>query len=179
MIDERQYYIFFGGFMLPAIVCFAVGIRRGKWAEGLLLAAILGPLGLLIAAAFWAKSTKIGTRLVRPKNWSAWSGNEVTWGCAIMGIGVLALRAYPLSTFRFITQTQFLLASLSIIGLGAVFAVVGVWKSDSQRVPIGEFCANCDYNLAGNTSGVCPECGATVGETASTESDHPPNAPRR
>jgi hypothetical protein len=32
-----------------------------------------------------------------------------------------------------------------------------------RRIPGDEpFCANCGYNLTGNVSGVCPECGENV-----------------
>ena len=33
-----------------------------------------------------------------------------------------------------------------------------LWRRDRRRIPPGH-CLNCGYNLTGNVSGVCPECG--------------------
>lgn len=45
-----------------------------------------------------------------------------------------------------------------------VFAAVAIptfifWYLDRRRYPLGS-CTNCGYNLTGNISGRCPECGA-------------------
>ena len=40
-----------------------------------------------------------------------------------------------------------------------------VWKKYAYRVPFdlrGEACTNCGYNLRGNISGICPECGERI-----------------
>ena len=53
-----------------------------------------------------------------------------------------------------------------------LFAVVGIWG----LVLIGRFgrkvgsvkagnCGNCEYDLTGNESGVCPECGTEIKKT--------------
>jgi hypothetical protein len=34
------------------------------------------------------------------------------------------------------------------------------WR-DRHRIPVGH-CRNCGYDLTGNVSGVCPECGTPV-----------------
>ncbi|GJM24129.1 MAG: hypothetical protein DHS20C16_05440 [Phycisphaerae bacterium] len=41
----------------------------------------------------------------------------------------------------------------------ALLVTSWLWYADRRR--IGE-CVNCGYNLTGNVSGVCPECGATI-----------------
>ncbi len=46
-------------------------------------------------------------------------------------------------------------------------AVLWIWLRD-QRQPIPGHCANCGYDLTGNVSGRCPECGNTV-EAGSSE----------
>jgi hypothetical protein len=48
-------------------------------------------------------------------------------------------------------------------GLLIVFPVVGVmrWRKRRRRVAAG-LCGACGYDLTGNTSGVCPECGLAV-----------------
>ncbi len=48
----------------------------------------------------------------------------------------------------------------------AIFAAVAVptgalWWLDRRRFPAGH-CQTCGYNLTGNVSGRCPECGTTV-----------------
>ena len=45
-----------------------------------------------------------------------------------------------------------------LIGIGSVFAAIA-WRID--RLPAG-FCKTCEYDLTGNTSGVCPECGERI-----------------
>lgn len=36
-----------------------------------------------------------------------------------------------------------------------------LWLSDRRRYPAGH-CTKCGYNLTGNVSGRCPECGTTI-----------------
>lgn len=50
------------------------------------------------------------------------------------------------------------------------FLIAGIptailWHRDRRQIPPGH-CPPCDYNLTGNTSGVCPECGAAVNTNA-------------
>ncbi len=37
-----------------------------------------------------------------------------------------------------------------------------LWRLRRERLPVG-LCPGCGYDLTGNVSGVCPECGAAVG----------------
>lgn len=39
-----------------------------------------------------------------------------------------------------------------------------------KDVPLTE-CPQCDYDLTGNTSGICPECGTRLGDFLSFELD--------
>ncbi len=39
-----------------------------------------------------------------------------------------------------------------------IIVTVAVWWRERRRVPAGH-CWNCRYDLTGNVSGVCPECG--------------------
>jgi hypothetical protein len=36
-----------------------------------------------------------------------------------------------------------------------------LWYRDRRRIPPGH-CRNCGYNLTGNVSGICPECGERI-----------------
>jgi hypothetical protein len=40
-------------------------------------------------------------------------------------------------------------------------ATAYLWWSDRRRIPPGH-CRKCGYNLTGNVSGVCPECGQRI-----------------
>ncbi|MHC4695857.1 MAG: hypothetical protein ACYTFA_03830 [Planctomycetota bacterium] len=42
------------------------------------------------------------------------------------------------------------------VGLGLIIA--------RPRAPVGDRCAQCSYDLTGNVSGVCPECGTPVAQ---------------
>jgi hypothetical protein len=46
----------------------------------------------------------------------------------------------------------------------AVFVTAVLWWRDRRRIPPGH-CQKCGYNLTGNVSGVCPECGTAVAQT--------------
>lgn len=52
------------------------------------------------------------------------------------------------------------LLNLWVVALFAAFAFgIALWY---QRNPKHGHCTRCGYNLAGNTSGVCPECGTSI-----------------
>jgi len=48
---------------------------------------------------------------------------------------------------------------LPVAALSLVTALF--WYRDCRRFPAGH-CRNCGYNLTGNVSGRCPECGLTI-----------------
>ncbi len=54
-----------------------------------------------------------------------------------------------------------LMISLRVLGYGLpilIFGLLGRWYP-TVRIPPGH-CQKCGYDLTGNVSGVCPECGA-------------------
>jgi hypothetical protein len=56
---------------------------------------------------------------------------------------------------------------LVVMPLWMLLVVVAVptavlWWRDRRRIPAGH-CRQCGYNLTGNVSGRCPECGTAVG----------------
>ena len=61
---------------------------------------------------------------------------------------------------------------LLVVPLWTLLLAIGtptllLWYLDRNRFPHGH-CRSCNYNLTGNTSGICPECGSLV-KTNSTE----------
>jgi len=41
-----------------------------------------------------------------------------------------------------------------------------------RKLPVRRFCRSCGYNLRGNVTGVCPECGTRWGDEESNERTH-------
>lgn len=80
-----------------------------------------------------------------------WDRPWPTWGMVRLPTGAVAR--------SFITPLWLPLAAF------AIPTVVLFWH-DRRRVPAGH-CPRCRYNLTGNVSGACPECGNPVSGTAS------------
>ncbi len=53
------------------------------------------------------------------------------------------------------------LAFLAYPAMAFLRGPVRRWRRRSRPLAVG-FCAKCSYNLTGNTSGVCPECGTPI-----------------
>lgn len=72
-------------------------------------------------------------------------------------------RSFPQYAFQFtIYFPLWWLASLL-----AAFSLLCAWRwRRAMRKPPDEQCRKCGYNLTGNTSGVCPECGTPVPQKA-------------
>ena len=58
------------------------------------------------------------------------------------------------------TWGQCFVAPLWCLALVALIPTVFLWWRD-RRIPPG-FCERCGYNLTGNVSGRCPECGTAI-----------------
>lgn len=48
------------------------------------------------------------------------------------------------------------------IEVGDVGPTPFLWREDRERLEQGGKCRRCNYDLRGNTSGRCPECGTTM-----------------
>ena len=97
---------------------------------------------------------------------------------AVMGIvyamaaaGTAACSAVFLSVGDGDIRTVIGLLNVPATGL-AVFAAIGCWR-ELRRVPTLRpgICFNCGYDLTGNISGVCPECGTAEGQFFPQHSD--------
>ncbi len=105
------------------------------------------------------------------------------WGCLLLG-ALVGLLTFVFCPFVMEAAAKALWGGNYISGLGVILgsekAVLGVlllidsvaayvvgrvvfmrlrWRAVWTPTP---FCSRCDYDLTGNVSGVCPECGAPV-----------------
>lgn len=72
------------------------------------------------------------------------------WQATMQG-GVPSLRASGYLTIPWV---------LSVLILGGVLRIL--WRDPRTRDGLSFLCRQCGYNLTGNVSGVCPECGTSV-----------------
>lgn len=150
--------------------------RIAKWV-GLALCSLLA--ALLMYSSPWMKGGH------------AWGLNSINTVIAVFDGGILAVRfeqpavlpdeshvasfaaasinrAIPLS-YEFVWWP----VTDPFVGIIAVFVPLWIplglflvptaflWSRDRRRIPFGH-CQKCGYDLTGNVSGVCPECGATA-----------------
>jgi len=91
-------------------------------------------------------------------------------GALIVGAGV---GAFLLSRSQGGLKNHLVFGFWLIVGCGLfLMVIVGtiLILTGSRPVPQGT-CAACGYNLEGNESGVCPECGTHVTESTSPGTD--------
>lgn len=63
-------------------------------------------------------------------------------------------------SFRFTGVARFVVIPLWMLILPSFAAFFVAWRSKPN--PRSRYCNQCDYDLTGNESGVCPECGKTI-----------------
>ena len=77
----------------------------------------------------------------------------------------LAPRQYPwIEASRFTTRVQIPLWALL---LPVAIAALAAWKIAGTKQ--AGMCRHCGYDLTGNVSGCCPECGTPVGHQPSAD----------
>jgi peptidoglycan/LPS O-acetylase OafA/YrhL len=69
---------------------------------------------------------------------------------AMIGVVLLLLDPNPRGWFRF---TKLAVPSLATAAIALIATLL------PERRPLTGFCRKCKYNLTGNKSGICPECG--------------------
>ena len=77
----------------------------------------------------------------------------VFWWKAVPGVVYFLKRVWP---------DVRLIYLLVPVGLGASAISVAVWRIIVRKRELKGRCRKCGYNLTGNVSGVCPECGTEV-----------------
>jgi hypothetical protein len=90
----------------------------------------------------------------------------VSWAVLVATVVLPVLAVLPLATGRlpFFSQTLVLLSYLCVVAAPAALAtfvvVFAYWLRRRWRETGLPICRGCGYDLTGNVSGVCPECGA-------------------
>jgi hypothetical protein len=80
----------------------------------------------------------------------------------VVALAVLPSIVYVLQRFLF-PGTPLILLMLAVLpGYALVVAGVVIAVRRYTRKPPPGFCQNCGYNLKGNVSGACPECGTDI-----------------
>ena len=71
---------------------------------------------------------------------------------------------FEYGTFALVPETilRLITIPLWIPLLAVALPTVWLWRRDSRHLP--GLCRYCGYNLTGNVSGVCSECGTEVGD---------------
>ncbi len=88
----------------------------------------------------------------------------LTWGlfaailCVVVGLFLRSLPHAGSSWFTGLAKVYFVLLFPATGLLAAYIAIVRV----PDELPGPLRCVQCDYNLTGNVSGVCPECGRKI-----------------
>ena len=83
------------------------------------------------------------------------------WWSALVAASLVAWK-FPISFSVIFAWTLYTL--LARFGMSGFYTIVDVCIHAliGPRVPSPGYCVNCEYNLTGNESGVCPECGTKI-----------------
>jgi hypothetical protein len=91
-----------------------------------------------------------------------WHGDFVYYGPPqAMERWVIQSPSVQKSTFQFMGQTSLTVACWKVVALLAFLPSIWLCLSRKKATSAND-CRDCGYNLTGNTSGVCPECGTAV-----------------
>jgi hypothetical protein len=62
------------------------------------------------------------------------------------------------------TYTTLVLAGTVLLWAFGPGVILLYAREKYRRARLYPWCKNCAYNLTGNTSGICPECGTSINE---------------
>ena len=107
--------------------------------------------------------------------WQTWLAEFAALGVAVIaiaiGVGLSATNSLPVILGGLVISTL-------LIGASALWAEQTIiqFARPYLRGKLGTHCANCDYDLRGNITDICPECGQRAAKPISF---HPPAAAGR
>ncbi len=156
------YYITSGWFCC-ILASSLVGWLRGHLVEGFAFGIVFGPLGILFSLKELPESKiEKGHR----RFWRRWRAS-MTWNRIAIAATFAAIFVL-LPYFRIAIQRSPLANFYMLFWMGSFY---GVWftlfrpaSTPLLLFPKDPICPECDYNLTGNTTGRCPECGLEFGE---------------
>jgi hypothetical protein len=107
---------------------------------------------------FWFPAKRYGSGWGPPVRWQGWVFMAIWF--ASFGIGMIYIIPME-SEYWAIALVAFL------AGMSTIPTAVCYWKGEPLRRRRSEeddrdACLNCGYNLTGNISGMCPECGERI-----------------
>ena len=114
--------------------------------------------GLAIASLFFllsASNAVLLMWLIRPR-WLAWLIN------ALLILGLAYLSLFIAGVFNPRDQAWFFAADLLILW-PLPLILIGMQLTPTHRPPLAPGHCPCGYDLTGNATGVCPECGHALG----------------
>jgi len=110
----------------------------------------------------------VGKRIATARRMALVALNSVTW----LAIGISSFFYFILGG---IPNLDILLATVGIYSASFLVSMLlwygYVWLGGEIIIVSSDSCNHCGYNLTGNTSGVCPECGGTVEDVLVREAD--------
>jgi hypothetical protein len=166
-----------------SLLLFAVLLAAwvGSWVDGVAVAdgklvafriATGDPDGSFVALQHdWAHRSNAGVwRVFRrgAKMWHGWAGFGFGGGKAFYTVEQPGLRSGNNQSLLYSENFQitFQLVSIPLWALLPLLAVLPAWRARSWRLERHRrrfgLCAACGYDLKGNASGVCPECGTCI-----------------
>ncbi len=102
------------------------------------------------------------TKPIVPTRWQVWGATprarkDGNWGLTTEGV----FRVPALGLGQGPGKNVFILLPLWIPLIVLAIPTAFLFYRDRRRIPPGH-CQKCGYNLTGNVSGVCPECGKAI-----------------
>jgi len=153
-IDGTKLSLLHTDFTPPPQEHVAIAWTVSQWSD-----LILG----ICAALAWAVALvhAILERSVRIKS------TKLSFLAAMLVLATILLATNDLSYWLGEGRNIILLPVAMMAGTG----LVGLWIYFRRPFPAGS-CARCGYDLTGNLSGICPECGRAVGTVGNAGSQH-------